>query len=182
MRKIISKILLVLAIMFVCFGCSNEAGFKDYRNYLNDSMKSVTNITTNIKAYDSNVLVYEYDNQIVLLADGSAEVIKNISSLNSNFELETKKTKTVVESLDRSTLLNLNLSESLLNNIQIEEQKVTFSVSSSNVKTVFNSYELNINGDALCVFAYENNKISTITITFTTASQKNVEVNIGYLY
>ena len=103
-------------------------------------------------------------------------------SNQENISKETKKTKTVVESLDRSTLLNLNLSESLLNNIQIEEQKVTFSVSSSNVKTVFNSYELNINGDALCVFAYENNKISTITITFTTASQKNVEVNIGYLY
>ena len=50
MRKIISKILLVLAIMVVCFGCSNETGFKDYKNYLNDSMKSVTNITTNIKS------------------------------------------------------------------------------------------------------------------------------------
>ena len=90
MRKIIINIMLVLVALFVCSSCEQEVGFKDYVNYLNDSMKSVNTIESNIKAYDTTILVYEYNNQTVFLETANAEITKTITYLNNSFELETK--------------------------------------------------------------------------------------------
>ena len=182
MRKIIINIMLVLVALFVCSSCEQEVGFKDYVNYLNDSMKSVNTIESNIKAYDTTILVYEYNNLTVFLDAGNAEITKTITSLNNSFELETKTEKNTVESINRDNLLNINLEESLLNNLKIDEGKLTFSVTSSNINKVLNYKDLVISGDAEFELSFTNNKISNIKIMLVTASNKNVEVNISYLY
>lgn len=182
MRKIIRNIMLVLVALFVCSSCEQEVGFKDYVNYLNDSMKSVNTIESNIKAYDTTILVYEYNNFTVFLDAGNAEITKTITSLNNSFELETKTEKNTVESINRDNLLNINLEESLLNNLKIDEGKLTFSVTSSNINKVLNYKDLVISGDAEFELSFTNKKISNIKIMLVTASNKNVEVNISYLY
>ena len=182
MRKIIINIMLVLVALFVCSSCEQEVGFKDYVNYLNDSMKSVNTIESNIKAYDTTILVYEYNNLTVFLDAGNAEITKTITSLNNSFELETKTEKNTVESINRDNLLNINLEESLLNNLKIDEGKLTFSVTSSNINKVLNYKDLVISSDAEFELSFTNNKISNIKIMLVTASNKNVEVNISYLY
>lgn len=182
MRKIIINIMLVLVALFVCSSCEQEVGFKDYVNYLNDSMKSVNTIESNIKAYDTTILVYEYNNLTVFIDAGNAEITKTITSLNNSFELETKTEKNTVESVNRDNLLNINLEESLLNNLKIDEGKLTFSVTPSNINKVLNYKDLVISSDAEFELSFTNNKISNIKIMLVTASNKNVEVNISYLY
>ncbi len=182
MRKIIRNIMLVLVALFVCSSCEQEVGFKDYVNYLNDSMKSVNTIESNIKAYDTTILVYEYNNLTVFIDAGNAEITKTITSLNNSFELETKTEKNTVESVNRDNLLNINLEESLLNNLKIDEGKLTFSVTPSNINKVLNYKDLVISSDAEFELSFTNNKISNIKIMLVTASNKNVEVNISYLY
>lgn len=182
MRKIIINIMLVLVALFVCSSCEQEVGFKDYVNYLNDSMKSVNTIESNIKAYDTTILVYEYNNLTVFIDASNAEITKTITSLNNSFELETKTEKNTVESINRDNLLNINLEESLLNNLKIDEGKLTFSVTSSNINKVLNYKDLVISGDAEFELRFTNKKISNIKIMLVTASNKNVEVNISYLY
>ena len=182
MRKIIINIMLVLVALFVCSSCEQEVGFKDYVNYLNDSMKSVITIESNIKAYDTTILVYEYNNLTVFIDAGNAEITKTITSLNNSFELETKTEKNTVESVNRDNLLNINLEESLLNNLKIDEGKLTFSVTPSNINKVLNYKDLVISSDAEFELSFTNNKISNIKIMLVTASNKNVEVNISYLY
>lgn len=182
MRKIIRNIMLVLVALFVCSSCEQEVGFKDYVNYLNDSMKSVNTIESNIKAYDTTILVYEYNNLTVFIDAGNAEITKTITSLNNSFELETKTEKNTVESINRDNLLNINLEESLLNNLKIDEGKLTFSVTPSNINKVLNYKDLVISSDAEFELSFTNNKISNIKIMLVTASNKNVEVNISYLY
>ena len=107
---------------------------------------------------------------------------KTITSLNNSFELETKTEKNTVESVNRDNLLNINLDESLLNNLKIDEGKLTFSVTSSNINKVLNYKDLVISGDAEFELSFTNKKISNIKIMLVTASNKNVEVNISYLY
>ena len=182
MRKIIINIMLVLVALFVCSSCEQEVGFKDYVNYLNDSMKSVNTIESNIKAYDTTILVYEYNNLTVFIDASNAEITKTITSLNNSFELETKTEKNTVESVNRDNLLNINLEESLLNNLKIDEGKLTFSVTPSNINKVLNYKDLVISSDAEFELSFTNNKISNIKIMLVTASNKNVEVNISYLY
>ena len=182
MRKIIRNIMLVLVALFVCSSCEQEVGFKDYVNYLNDSMKSVNTIESNIKAYDTTILVYEYNNLTVFIDAGNAEITKTITSLNNSFELETKTEKNTVESINRDNLLNINLDESLLNNLKIDEGKLTFSVTPSNINKVLNYKDLVISSDAEFELSFTNEKISNIKIMLVTASNKNVEVNISYLY
>ena len=182
MRKIIRNIMLVLVALFVCSSCEQEVGFKDYVNYLNDSMKSVNTIESNIKAYDTTILVYEYNNLTVFIDAGNAEITKTITSLNNSFELETKTEKNTVENINRDNLLNINLEESLLNNLKIDEGKLTFSVTSSNINKVLNYKDLVVSSDAEFELSFTNKKISNIKIMLVTASNKNVEVNISYLY
>lgn len=182
MRKIIKNILMVLVVVFVCAGCNKNNPFNDHVTYLSDSMKTITTIKTSIKAHDSDVLVYESNSEIVLLEDSTAEVTKNVTSLNASFQLETKTSQSTITDIDRTKLLNMNLNKSLLNNLTIEDGKMTFSLSKENIKTVLNFNDVEITEDANCEFNFTDNKINTIKITFTTTSNKNVEVIISYLY
>ena len=70
----------------------------------------------------------------------------------------------------------------MLNNLKIDEGKLTFSVTSSNINKVLNYKDLVISGDAEFELSFTNKKISNIKIMLVTASNKNVEVNISYLY
>ena len=66
--------------------------------------------------------------------------------------------------------------------IAIDEGKLTFSVTPSNINKVLNYKDLVISSDAEFELSFTNKKISNIKIMLVTASNKNVEVNISYLY
>ena len=166
----------------ICSGCDKKVEFNDYVSYLKDSMNSVQTITNNIKAYDSNILVYEYNNQFVFLENGNAEETKTVTSLNASFELETKTDKNTIENVEKDKLLNLNLNNDLLSNLKIENNKLTFNLTPENIKSVLNFNDFDINGDAKCEFNFNGKKINDIKITFVTSSNKNVEVTISYQY
>ena len=71
---------------------------------------------------------------------------------------------------------------SLMVGISLDEGKLTFSVTSSNINKVLNYKDLVVSSDAEFELSFTNKKISNIKIMLVTASNKNVEVNISYLY
>ena len=182
MRKIIKYFLLVLVMVMVCTSCDKAKGFDDYANDLSDSMNTVKTITINAKAFDSIILVYEYNNETSLLETGDADVTKTITSLNNSFELETKTEKSVIENVQRDKLLNFNFNKDLMDNLVVEGNKITCTLNSENLKSLLNASDLTINGEAKCEFIFTDNKINNIKVSFDTVSSKNVEVNVSYLY
>ena len=182
MRKIITNFILLLVVVMMCASCDEKVEFNDYKDYLYNSMESVKTITNNAKAYDSSILVYEYNNQMSLLENGSAEVVKTITSLNNNFELETKTEKSVLDNVQRNSLLNINFNRDLMDNLNVSDNKIIFTLTPENIKNFLNSNELNISGDAQCELIFADEKINNIKLAFATASHKDVVVNISYLY
>ena len=183
MRKTIKTLLLVLVILLVCSGCKkDEIGLDDYCEDINNSMAIVKSVTNNVQAYDSNVLVYEYLNQMVLLENGGADVTKTIKSLGNSFELESKTTKETITSLNKQELFKFNLKEELLNNLELLDSSIKCEVSAENFNAVFNLQTISISGNAKCEFIFNANKLTAVKLSFTTTSLKTVEVNISYLY
>ena len=180
MRKTI--ILCVLLLVLACSSCDKKMSLNDYTENINSSMATVKIITNHVMAHDTDVLVYEYDNNTMFLEDGGVEITKTIKSLGSNFELETKTTKETLASFDRNKIFSFNFNENLLSNVTLKENGLTFEVLPENVKEVFCLETLSIKNNASCEFVFIDKKLTSVKVSFVTASNKNVEVNINYQY
>ena len=69
-----------------------------------------------------------------------------------------------------------------MDNLNVSDNKIIFTLTPENIKNFLNSNELNISGDAQCELIFADEKINNIKLAFATASHKDVVVNISYLY
>ena len=180
--KRMTKLIFVLLIcsIFVFTGCSNKS-IEKHNTMILGSMEKVVSVEKNIKFYDSEVLVHDETEKYVI--EGTkADVEKTTLTLGNNFELVSTTTTSSINDFNKNSLFNMNLKEELLSNIVYGENVLTFEVASDKFSVVFKNTELNIQGNAQVKFTYNDKLISSIDISFTTITNKNVVVKMSYSY
>ena len=151
MKKIIKIMILLVAAIFLLVGCNNNTIAKR-EEMIKESMLMVQEIISTIKVHDKEVLVFQEIDELRFV-DSNCEVSKTITTLGSDFSVETNESTEVINSFDRNQLYKLNMNEEMLTNIQFDnEGNLSCEVTCENFKNVFISGELEIVGNAKIEF------------------------------
>lgn len=177
-------ILIVVLLIATCALCACNKESRDIKDFISD-MKSSTNnvkiINAHISMKDGDVLVYDYQRKMEI--DGStANVETTEQALNSSFQLATNTSSSTMDSVDRSTLLPVSLSEWSVENVSIEKGKFSCDIPVANFASVLKvgSYKIRENATLCCEFDDKN--LTKISCNFITDDGKTVAVVYDFAY
>lgn len=174
--KIVLLASIVLVLMLALCAC--DFVIKDFAKYsdaMNKSMDSVTQVNSHITMKDQDVLVYEYQRNMSI--NGSnADISTSEKTLNSSFQLAEKTNTEQKSGVDRKQLLPISLSEYSANNLKMESNKFSCTISAEDFASVMKLGAYEISGNASLVCEFEKKVLTKITCEFTTTDGKNVQV------
>jgi len=172
-------ILLTSVILVLVFAlCACDFVIKDFAKYsdaMTKSMDSVTAVNSHITMQDQGVLVYEYQRNMAI--DGTNANITTVEkTLNSSFQLAETTNTEQKSGVDRKQLLPISLSEYSANNLKMESDKFSCTVSKEDFASVMKLGAYEISGDASLVCEFEKKTLTKITCEFNTTDGKQVQI------
>lgn len=173
-------ILMMVIMMFTLTSCNK---LKKYNKMIMNSTSSVASLELDIQMLDQSILVYEYNNKTTINGT-SASVVITLSSLNENFELETTQQTEEVANMNRDDLFKINLDSKNLASFTKEKDVITCEVSKANLTTVLTNCDasLDLATNASLVLTFADKKLTKVTCTYQTTTNKTVVINATYTY
>lgn len=164
---------------------SSNSKFSLTVDLIKTSVSDANVITYTSVITDNNVEVKKIDKTITVDRDGgiSAMVRSNVETLNSSFELTSVITYEEINEFDPNTVFTYNLEEGYMSNIEVlSDAQLKGTVKAENAKTFFNAESLDVKGDCSVEFNFEDGKLVNYKISYTTASNRVVNINCVYTY
>lgn len=182
----INKLLLSLASIGVLTLTSCKSNpLSSFSKKINSSLKNVDQVIMTTTITDDDIEVYKLVKTINLNYDGkNVSGIIDISeyTLSTNFTYINSTSSDMFEGQTKDIKFGLNLDKKYLSEFKIEDDVLTASVNKDSAKMFFgvDKVDCSINPDVKIVLA--DKKISTYDCTYTTNGDKDVAINILYLY
>ena len=170
-------VLIVTIILIVLFSNTYNKCVKK----INKSMNSVVEINEVITVKDGDILVFESLKNFKF-KESSATVSTTTKKLNSSFTLEEKVNVEEVSDVNKKDLFKLNLNKDNIKEYDLAKNKLTITVTKEKVASLFDVESLEILENATLEFTFEKNKLINMKCNFKTISNKDVEINVSYLY
>lgn len=182
MKKIrFSLLILSICMLFSLTGCKKITA-KNISNSIINSLENVNIVTTKIIMTEKDVVVYKYSKQVKYNGQ-NATVTTEASTLDSKFELNTTTSEDQIENYPKKELFKLTINKDLVENFKQSKNKVSFEVSCENLSKVFNDSDLKCSGEKPKFnFIFEDGKVKSMTLKFTTEQSRNVEILCEYTY
>ncbi len=178
MKKMLFLLPIFLLLIFV--GCSSNKLTK-YNKQIEKSIETVGVVSSKIEMKDSGVLIYEYL-KVESVTEDKLNVKIDISSLDETFTFKKQSSTETVEDLNRNSFLPFKLKDDLLDDLMIENDTLTCTVSKENIGKLYALPDFDIDGNAELVLNFENEIIINITCVFKTTSGKDVIIHTEYSY
>lgn len=173
-------IIMMFVMMLTLTSCNK---LKKYNKMIKKSNSSVVSLELDIQMLDQEQLVYEYNNKTTI--NGSnATVVTALSTLNTNFELETNQQTEQVANVNRDDLFKINLDSKYLASFTKEKEQVTCEVTKDNLSNVLTNCEasLDLATNATLVLTFADKKLTKVTCTYQTTTNKSIAINATYTY
>lgn len=174
----LAVIAIVTILLIILLGGKS---FSEMSTNVFNSMSDVKTVNCVTTVKDNEIIVYQYEKKVEIKDDSNAVITILESEYNSKFEFETKTTSEET-AVSKEDMLMISLGESLFNDINIKNNKMTCSATPSNIKEIFNNNELVISGDTTFEFIFDGDHIKNIICSYKLLSGRNVCINIEYLY
>ncbi len=173
-------IVMMIMMMFTLTSCNK---LKKYNKMVKKSTSSVVSLELDIQMLDQAQLVYEYNNKTTITG-ANATVVTSLSTLNTNFELETNQQTEQVANMNRDDLFKINLDSKYLASFTKEKDVVTCEVTKDNLTNVLTNCDasLDLATNATLVLTFADKKLTKVTCTYQTTTNKTVVVSATYAY
>ncbi len=173
-------IVMMFVMMFTLTSCNK---LKKYNKMVKKSTSSVVSLELDIQMLDQAQLVYGYNNKTTISGE-NATVVTTLSNLNANFELETNQQTEQVANVNRDDLFKINLDSKHLSSFTKEKDVVTCEVAKENLTKVLTNCDasLDLATNASLVLTFAEKKLTKVTCTYQTTTNKTVVINATYTY
>ena len=175
--------LVVLAVAFTAFACSNVGSVDGMKKAYDSSLGKVKTVTTTVVYKDGGETVYSSETVYAFSSDTSAEVTEKVTAIDTatfeNKETVTAETRTV----KKTDMVAVNLESKLINSgYKIANGELTGEVSGAENVKEFIGNELPVFGAVTFSVKFDGGKISLVKYSFVTETQRSAEVTYVYAY
>lgn len=180
-KHVFIVISMLIAMVVAMCACNQAKDFAGYSESMNNSMGSVKNLTSVLSVYDGEVLVYEYQRNMMIDGD-NATIETTEKKLNTNFKLDSSTSTENKSNVDKSKLLPLSLTESSAQNLKLRSDGFSCEIPEEDLASVLKlgSYEIAQTASLDCVFS--GDKLSSINCAFKLTDGKDVKLTYTYNY
>lgn len=179
-KRILPIILLGLSLT----SCGGDK-LSSYNKNIKSSIKQVSSVNLTISIKDQNKEVYTLSRQVVK-QDYEGEVSYScedqITKLNSVYVLETTSEKNTYSQVEKALLFNFNLNKKVVDSYKVEKNILSGVVKNENINSFTNLEIGSINGDLNFEITLNKKKITNFNCSYTTNSNKSVNIETVYNY
>lgn len=180
---VVLAIVIVIALLAVMTACKEtKISWTDVKA----NMDNVKSMECKIVMTDKTVNVFDYTKE-VKIEDTKAYVSVTETKLGDDFQYQTDETDRVIENVDKSSLLPLNI-ESVVFSSLTKSSSGGLDVYGAELEEVFvkqilnTNGDLNINGTATLNVKCSGNSVQEITLDYVTTAGRVVSVVYTYVY
>ena len=195
-------VLLVVALATVCFACSPAGDDNDSNNGQNNGQNNNPNDDQNNSQNNNQDILSLCDGlsdaksatQVITVKKGGNEIAKETLGYNFvtgkvSIERKTLNTSdadelysTETETKDITGGPTAKLTKDLLKDVTETATTLNAKVANANISEVFNIQSSDVTGDAKVELTAQNNRIVSITATYTSSNGNAVEIVTTYVY
>ena len=179
------KFLSLVSLFTLSLSSCGGSKLDSFKKKIDSSIKNVVQVIMNTTIKDGELEVYKREKNIDLIYEGkNVSGVINITeyNLSTNFTYVESKSNDTFEGSIKDLKFGLDLKEKYFTDYTIEESTLSGTIRKDLVSSFFQIEELNCEADPSIEISLEENKISSYTCTYLTNNNKNVFIDITYLY
>ena len=179
------KFLSLVSLFTLSLSSCGGSKLDSFKKKIDSSIKNVVQVIMNTTIKDGELEVYKREKSIDLIYEGkNVSGVINITeyNLSTNFTYVESKSSDTFEGSIKDLKFGLDLKEKYFTDYTIEESTLSGTIRKDLVSSFFQIEELNCKADPSIEISLEENKISSYTCTYLTNNNKNVFIDITYLY